>query len=598
MVTVVRSGGVDPFERKRGWEHDIAKDEWIDKEHLERTYVKKHTWAWQVGQTLWAALQTICTLGLALLTQYTRDTWKAAFSGKEVHIVRMMDFNPFAGGGGGGGGGGVDPSVDDGGVEVVGDPFDIGNVGGPNPPPVTAPPGGPDPVAPAKPAAPKGPVKYDPVKAYAAYLDAGVSKTNAATLVSIEELEQVVEQIAEDVGKPSMAGAVWMMESARLQYSTYDEVQRAVSKAYAQIKQEFQNPQIKRDNQFVNGVDEAYHKHRAGDKVKPFFSNVPDPNESWYSRMYRSICGPESLAAEGPAIFDQLREKLFIEGKHNYGPNEGLNRLLTITGTVVDLCTTLSGVVGYDMASRDQSAKELAREYIEIGFKEQFKGFRARFASRKLDIPYAIPNAASNDDRGDHGVWRFGAALDKYAVNVPEMVELIGALLKAPLLFAHSFILVQSIQDPVKRNDWLQDFLKSEYHPGVKIGSISQGCLNAKWTLICKFNNAIRSEFALQAKKGGGAAVPESEIVNKVINDESILPPDELRVDKRASKGVWKAHARAAYIAKAKSMGLYSTPIEVVKKGKKTHESFEDNLDRMMDLQIQIEEGMGSDRFK
>lgn len=489
------------------WDWWLEKEQPIGVYSLERTYSKGHLWTWQVGRGIWAAIQTIFSLGLALISDYTRRTWQEAITGKERTIIQIMDARI----------GPINPHTE----TQSNSKNRIHKTHGTqtptqnsitNPRSITNPHSIKNPPAPV--AVPKESLSFNPVVS----LDlSSFSESDAKLFKAIDETLSLVNDLEKSIGKKTL--------NASQKYNKQCPIDQ-ILKVYNEILLEYQKSEYEK----IDGpADKNLFKHVVGEKVPDYFANVCD-GTSAHSKRYRSILGLRNLAKFGAEILDDLNRNLFHAKRDHYRMGKGLQRMFDLTGNTVDLESVLH-------AKTDEGAINEARLLIEV-FKDKFKDFSTQFPDRNIENwpPHAnVHESTSNTDRGNHPVWkRFMPTLQgythEYYANVPDIESVIGALLRTPLLFAQTYLIMKN-----KREDLASLFDDN---------SLSMKCFNNKYETAEKFNKEKRdtlkpSPRSIAIAKYGRTAVDSALDPSKLSEwlwDNNILPKADPKAFSELSK--------------------------------------------------------------
>lgn len=230
--------------------------------------------------------------------------------------------------------------------------------------------------------------------------------------------------------------------------------------AYAHMVWHFHAPQFKRRYGY-SASDHAQPELKPGAPVPAYFANVKDG--SIFRRKLLSIAGMRNLIIYGPAIYAQMKSKHFDGRIEAYAEGTGLKLCKQMTGTVVDMDTTvlrandpatLNAInasnkhkkCGPQYANSEQFASSPQAKEIAIGcavpmlqhFAERLKLSAQQITERKVDWKSlspagAIPVAQNNADRGNFPVWQYvNAGQNSFHVNVVSFDELNLTLFLAP----------------------------------------------------------------------------------------------------------------------------------------------------------------------
>lgn len=229
-----------------------------------------------------------------------------------------------------------------------------------------------------------------------------------------------------------------------------------------------------------------------GNHVPEYFANVKEGNAN--QRKYYSLVGIRNLLKYGPQVIDDLSEKFFLGGEHNYSQQKGLNLLKHYTGIAVDLDIELPP----KKIKNDQEAIEEAKKLIVI-FGKKF-GMQGNFTveevirkypNRKLELPHAsvIHTSQTNKDRSNGAIWkrnRPGTGMCYY-VNVPNFDHVIGATLCLPYRIAELVWRAKEANHGKLSKEFLDDFFNN---------GLSDMCLNEKFNTFIEFCEKWNKEFS------------------------------------------------------------------------------------------------------
>lgn len=570
VLTIIQPHN-DPFCNSKDWKRDYSHPVssfvtmWPrSSEH--RIYVNDHSCGWKFGQVLWAAIQTIFTLGLILIAECGRRTWQQACSGKEWAVVHLANFK-------GGRSGGSDiriPAVDPVTVPQLPvqpqplvdsrkkpsnvlpppPPKPKPNPSTPQKPPVIQQPPAPVnyspkpivnqnvPASPLKPVAgtvvkpapaptlppgvspSKPPAALKPATAANQYDLSGFSPADKAIFLKIESAYDLIFDFEKKIGKSNSpeATSIW-------NYVLAEELENI----YAEILTEFSSD----DHMTRHGGsphDKKLFAIPVRGEVPSYFASAGATPATGYDLRIRSILGLRNLLTAGPEILEELIATLFAATKDAYPAKKGLNKMHYLTGNAVDLEWPLFTCKKGGL--RDNEAVLEAEKLIDQ-FKALFHDYRAKFPARNLDNwtynsdgtkgVYRTSQHNSHLDRGKCPVWKretpFRPGEFSYFANVPDINAVVKALLKAPLLFAQSYLILKN-----KKQDLAPLFDET---------SLSMACFNQKLETAEKFNKECKALISQSPKQQAiqtyGAAAVQGALtslkLDEFINDDSILPP-------------------------------------------------------------------------
>jgi hypothetical protein len=266
-------------------------------------------------------------------------------------------------------------------------------------------------------------------------------------------------------------------------------------------------------------TDEFQSKHGANEEdyelcLIPFSEDVPSyfANVKYgtiFARKALSMCGLRNLVKFGVQVFEELKAHLFTSDPAKYCQNTGLELMHRVTGNTVDLdtvvlrCNDPVSLKTINGMNRRQNVAEF-RNIQEFGqsaqanemainasiplleaFVQEFKLTAHECAKRHLNLTqpttaYTIPVVHDNRSRGRWPVWHYiNGQVNTFHANVPNVSDVVGALLRAPFAAARAFIRCRD--DPVKLNAFFED-------------AISDSCFNAKWKALEAFNAELDEE--------------------------------------------------------------------------------------------------------
>ncbi|KEG08783.1 hypothetical protein DQ04_06461030 [Trypanosoma grayi] len=237
----------------------------------------------------------------------------------------------------------------------------------------------------------------------------------------------------------------------------------------------------------------------AMEPVPNYYANIT--HGSVYRRIVLSILGLRNLVFAGVPIFATLQKKKFSSGADEYKESEGLPLMRSLTGNTVDLDTVVMNVPVYlkslsAMLSKDGQPifpttesflqSNLCRETVFTvarclisSFVEDLQLAESEMAYRQLILNESEPIhvAKRNSDRGRHPVWHYlNAHVSTFHVNVPNIPDIVGALLKSPFYLPKAIAL--SIQNRGNTEDVWLDIVEN---------AISDSCFNGKWKAVEQF---------------------------------------------------------------------------------------------------------------
>eukprot|EP00755_Sulcionema_specki_P040149 Sspe_Gene.2986::Locus_995_Transcript_1_1_Confidence_1.000_Length_2952::g.2986::m.2986 len=332
------------------------------------------------------------------------------------------------------------------------------------------------------------------------------SSRATGAVASTEQLHKIINRLdaeAEAIEKKCASNAPakeWPKEEIDQLVKVYDEIMQAFA------DQEYKSKYHACGDDYITSLP-------AGEPVPSYFANTG--GESIWLRKALSIAGLRNLVLFGRQVYSEMKAKLFVGNPASYGPNEGPNRMKTVTGNVVDLDTTVlrcsdrttlaainqwnkhhgqptfSSTQEFGSSQQARDIAVTAATTLLAKFNSDFKLSKKQMKDRHVDpqdIPATIPVATHNTDRGRWPVWHYtNCGVDSYHANVPSMDDVHGALLRAPLHCARAWI--ECRDDPEDRRAFFED-------------CIVDSCFNMKWKAIEEFNRA-------RAERGSIAKVLE-----------------------------------------------------------------------------------------
>ena len=243
-----------------------------------------------------------------------------------------------------------------------------------------------------------------------------------------------------------------------------------------------------------HGGDENLVSLKPGDSVPSYFANTG--SESIWRRKMLSIAGLRNLVIYGREVYSEMKKHRFLGDPEVFGPNEGMNKMRTYTGNVVDLDTTVlrcsdrltlnaindwnrhhktqvwNSTAEFGASQQAQDIAKTAAQTLIEKFVSDFKLSESQQKSRRVrlsDIANTIPVATHNTDRGKHPVWHYtNCGVDSFHANVPSIDDVHGALLRAPLHCLSGWM-------NAKRTGDLSGFFED---------CVADSCFNMKWKAI------------------------------------------------------------------------------------------------------------------
>lgn len=250
-------------------------------------------------------------------------------------------------------------------------------------------------------------------------------------------------------------------------------------------------------------------------EVPRYFANVA-AGQSPYQRKILAALGLRNLIVAGPHIYSRLRAALFSSRPEDYvrtGRRGGVptDLLTKITGNTVDLDTCIGRCHDGDFIAQLSAAK--ARDHP--GSPPLVKGFAASQDPWVLDVMRAqtaplledfcaswgldaaaaaarrvapldprqpVHVARGVTDRGAAALWLYSnpmAQVASFHVNVPNVADIAGALLRAPWLAAHAWATVAARG------------LRGDEVARVWEECLDDRCLNGKWRAVAAFHASL-----------------------------------------------------------------------------------------------------------
>eukprot|EP00758_Cryptobia_borreli_P009076 Tbor_TRINITY_DN5444_c3_g3::TRINITY_DN5444_c3_g3_i1::g.24913::m.24913 len=250
-----------------------------------------------------------------------------------------------------------------------------------------------------------------------------------------------------------------------------------------------------------------------GCSVRRYFANISDGEIR--TRKYLSLLGLRNLLQYGKSILSELHYQLYSDDRSKYHDEEGVYKMLYYTGNTVDLDTKVldcnmqlkqlnqqfcnkfsdAGVLFNSQEATEMvytSAKFLINSFIET-----MKLNDATIEKRAIKLPNRcphhseIPVETQSSNRGRFPIWGYmNVGVLTFHVNVPNLNDIMGAVLKAPFHLVKTFILIAQREGVIQtqpadvNNTNLQNFIlemKNFFSDG---GAVSDSCFNGKWKAI------------------------------------------------------------------------------------------------------------------
>ena len=259
--------------------------------------------------------------------------------------------------------------------------------------------------------------------------------------------------------------------------------------------------------------DHSQPKLAMGGEVPSYFANVKD--QSIFRRKLLSMAGLRNLLVYGPAIYAQLRDRLFVGNVAQYADGTGLKLMKSMTGNLVDLdsvvlrcsCSaTLNAInasnthkklptfANSDAFGTSQQAQDIALACavpLLQDFAAKLKLTPAQIDARKIataSLTTPAHVAGDNNDRGNHPIWQYkNAGQNSFHANVPNLDDVTSAVLKAPFhcLRHWCFIFAVFGHDPIALAAKVEDAFAN---------LIDDSCFNYKAKAIEDFGAKLAHE--------------------------------------------------------------------------------------------------------
>uniref|UniRef100_A0A6T2BPM8 CUE domain-containing protein n=1 Tax=Eutreptiella gymnastica TaxID=73025 RepID=A0A6T2BPM8_9EUGL len=288
----------------------------------------------------------------------------------------------------------------------------------------------------------------------------------------------------------------------------------------------------------------------AGQLVPVYFANVQ--YNSIFYRKALSMAGLRNLILCGREIFAELKAQLFASDPSKYTGAGGLNRMKRMTGNMVDLdtvvlrCndpTTLETINKMNKAKGNRvyaNVQEFAhsRQAAEMavaaalplleGFVKEFGLTKAQQKTRRVQTSQVdagkIPVAHDNSSRGKWPLWQYiNAGVNTMHVNVPNMADIIGALLRAPFAALRAYLRCKDLPEELARF----------YEDG-----ISDSCFNGKWKALEEFNAGLDKQGSITQILADLQAKHQSVFTAQFFDADDRKHTKEIREMVRLAKGV------------------------------------------------------------
>jgi hypothetical protein len=243
-----------------------------------------------------------------------------------------------------------------------------------------------------------------------------------------------------------------------------------------------------------------------GMQVPSYFANV-NTDSSIFRRKVLSLLGLRNLVIYGAEIYGEMQETLFSADESEYRSQEGPEKMRFFTGNAVDLDTVLvrcnnpvllQGAFGRIFASQGElSGSREVEEYVKVQAAIHINSFLTLFKmesddraaeKRKVLITPSVLSSripVTNCERGHIPIWHYvNAGQDSYHVNVPEIKDVAGALLRAPFDAAKAWVTM------ILTGEDLEPFFED---------CVADSCFNGKWKAIQAFCKDLASKNGIYA---------------------------------------------------------------------------------------------------
>ena len=307
--------------------------------------------------------------------------------------------------------------------------------------------------------------------------------------VNYENCLEVVKQIDKQIdGLENTSNIISIADKSKL---------ASVYGAFDQIIKEY----VSRNSCLIRDSSDIL-RHSRGDPVPHYYANVK--GESVERRKLLSLLGLRNLLDAGIEIYNEMRTRLFSSNFSDYTNNVGVHRMKTLTGNAVDLDTTVLRCSDGSMLKtinsvakkQDRSpyrspeefgnskeAADMARAAASTLIEDFCNNFKLSPADRRrrcLELSAGpIPVNTSSRDRGKSAIWQYiGPGVNSFHVNVPNMDDVIGALLRSPWHAVKCWSKIHLLNDEREREEWIEKFFTE---------CIEDSCFNAKWKSINSF---------------------------------------------------------------------------------------------------------------
>lgn len=442
----------DPFSRSLEWKRESIKDvssfvrfQPSSSEH--RVYVIKHSCAWKFGQVLWAAIQTIFTLGLMLISETGRRTWQQACSGKEwavVHITNFPGFDSVRNL--------IQPQPP---IVPIFEPTKT--LAPPLPVPASTPKPSMPPVSPAvmhnlqpflnpissplvspKQVLVPGQIIQTGTPAYAAVDFTSFSAKDKAVYLLIEEAYKKIDEIEQGIGKKSSPkiASIWNQKLVASLILVYNEILETFKED--QYLKEFDG---KPENKKLCDTE-------IGKQLKNFKENI-------YTSIISRLLAFRNLVKTGPEILDEMIENAFAPEPASYPKGKGLQKLQSLSHGYFSMDTWITPKK-FPAAKYEFQIIDLAKILINE-FKARFKDYGDKLALglRNWNNWEKSVHLSNKDDHRKvshtkYPVWKHlykgknQATTLSYYINVPDVNWIVTNILRDTLFFAQSYLIRKS----------------------------------------------------------------------------------------------------------------------------------------------------------
>ena len=321
---------------------------------------------------------------------------------------------------------------------------------------------------------------------------------------------------------------------------------RPIMFALHQLIQGFKHPRCRDRYGYLAGTDDICMTLLPKQKVPRYYANNTE-NQSTFQRKMLSLAGLRNLVLFGAEIFTELRETHFsgdIKRYPNSRPSDrptGPNKMIHYTGNLVDLdyvvmrCNDPQTLAALNAARVKQgmprftSFEDLAKsDYVRDIALSQARQLIADFSTRfslsdrdrierciHMDSSTTVQRTGNHQHRGVCPVWHYeNHGVSTIHVNVPNMDDVYGALLKSPFHLAKALALVfrkHEIGSPgfVAAMDELYD------------QAVVDSCFNAKWKAIEEFVSKMEQTGSIRFVLDRIQQRHQEAFTNVMMNDDA-----------------------------------------------------------------------------